>query len=511
MPLSNVPPGKTRPAADSLVEPAHPKNLGVFVGTVLSWKEPYAEVKLAEDLAQGDGLEIHKGGKGGSSAVSTILTAIMARGKHEKQAFSGSTVLLGDVKEPVAAGDTVYRTSQKTQMQAASDTVDHWQVHRVPLKAAFVLKTGEKASLTMQDETGRHVSVQSETEVAAARERALTVERILEQLEKTGDSPWNLLSADIQTDGTGTMSVKEINAMRRSALESMAALRAAAPLAPAFRKMAAFSHPIGPDSKIHLLCGPERLALAFAAPPGQEWLQKAQLAAYAGKVILMTPPVSREVMADMKSVFPGSIWIRTPSILPGDRIDALLQRLEPMRADMGGLTAGNPGMLRLLRQWAPELPIMADTGMNLWNEDAIRQAATWGADMALLSPELDAPALDEIHDSAIPVATWAYGRVPVMTTEHCPGSLNGPCDGHCEACARKTGTLTDRAGARFPYMRDILSGKTVLYYHRPLRWQASERHPRAARLFAFITDETPGAAVELVNSLLSELSGRSPS
>jgi U32 family peptidase len=518
--------GNAVPDAESLVDTAHPKNLGVSAGTVLSWRFPYAEVKLSEDLALGDGLEIHKGGKGGSMAVSTILTAVMSGGKHEKQAFSGSTVLLGDVKEPVSAGDPVYRTSQKTQMQAASDTADHWQVHRVPIKMAFVLKTGEKALLTVEDGSGHIVSVQSETEIEAARERALTPDRIREQLGKTGDSPWCLLNVEIRTDGAGTMPVKEINAMRRSALDSLSELRAAVGRIkkseglffaqatevefmddPAYadRTRKTVSSLGEPDYKMkpHLPCGPERLALAFALPPEPEWLKQAQLAAFAEKIILMVPPVSQGTLAEMKSIFPGSVWIRTPSIMPDDRMDALLERLEPIRTDMAGLAAGNPGMLRLLRAWAPELPIMADTGMNLWNEEAIRQAAAWGADMALLSPELDAAALAEIRGSIIPVASWAYGRVPVMTAEHCPGSLQGPCNGRCGACGRKAGTLTDRAGARFPYIRDEVSGKTVLFHHRPLRWQENEWHPQVARLYAFITDETPGAAAGLVSSLLS--------
>jgi len=212
-------------------------------------------------------------------------------------------------------------------------------------------------------------------------------------------------------------------------------------------------------------------------------------------------------------------------------MDRLLRQLESIRADVSGLSAGNPGMLRRLRIWAPELPILADTGMNLWNGEAIRQAAAWGADMVLLSPELTAAALGEIKGSVLPVASWVYGRVPVMTMEHCPGSLdspqngplnvhcdsplnsptnislnslpNGSCDGRCGTCHRKTGILTDRAGARFPYVRDVFSGKTVLFHHRPLRWRENEWHPQAARLYALITDESPAAASALVKSLLS--------
>lgn len=520
-----------RSTAEFLVDTTHPKHLGISIGTVLSWKVPYAEVSLTEDLTQGDGLEIHKGGKGGNSVVSTMLTAILSKGKHEKQAFSGSTILLGDVKEPVSAGDIVYRTSQKSQLQSAMETVNHWQVHRVPLRMGFSMQVGSKATLTIEDEKDHHVSVQSENGVEAARERALGPERIREQLEKTGDAPWNLLSADIRTDGRGTMPVREINAMRRSALDHLAELRISDITRQGVEAITLRGALTENPSREKLSCGPERLSLAFSTQPDSEWLRQSGLAAWADKMNLMIPLVSPEALTILKKEFPGSIWICTPSILSDERMDRLLRQLESIRADMSGLSAGNPGMLRRLRIWAPELPILADTGMNLWNGEAIRQAAAWGADMVLLSPELTAAALGEIKGSVLPVASWAYGRVPVMTMEHCPGSLdspqngplnvhcdsplnsppniplnslpNGSCGGCCGTCHRKTGILTDRAGARFPYVRDVFSGKTVLFHHRPLRWRENEWHPQAARLYALITDESPAAASALVKSLLS--------
>ena len=480
----------------SLVEPSHPKHLGVPVGTVLSYKIPYAEVLLTEDVSQGEGLEIHAGGKGGSHVVSTMLTAILFKGRHEKQAISGSTVLLGDFKDPVSAGDIVYRTSQKTQMQAAAETVAHWQVKRVPLRMTFTLAVGEPAVLTVEDDAGNRFSEKSEMPVETARERALAPERIREQLEKTGDAPWFLKEADIRTDGLGTLPVKEINGMRRLVLEQLTARRSESGrhvLSTGADKVSAVK-----TARVPLSCGPERTMLAFASLPSPEWVRALNLEARSSDIRLAIPPASPAQLDALKAVFPGSIWIRIPSILPGERAERLLKRLEEIRTMVGGFVVGNAGALRLLRHWAPELPIMADTGMNLWNAEAIRQAADWGADLALLSPELVPETLSAIRETPIPLASWAYGRVPVMTMEHCPGSLADPCDMHCGACDRKTGVLTDRAGASFPYVRDLLTEKTVVHHLRPLRWLEREQHPDSVCRYLYVTDEAPGTLASLL-------------
>ncbi len=481
----------------SLVEPSHPKHLGVPVGTVLSYKIPYAEVLLTEDVSQGEGLEIHAGGKGGSHVVSTMLTAIMFKGRHEKQAISGSAVLLGDFKDPVSAGDIVYRTSQKTQMQAAAETVAHWQVKRVPLQMTFALAVGEPAVLTVEDDAGNRFTGISEMPVEAARERALAPERIREQLEKMGDAPWFLQKADIRTDGLGTMPVKEINSMRRRVLEQLTSRRSESGRHVLSTGAAAVS--ATKPARVPLSCGPERTMVAFASLPSPEWVRALNLEARSSDDIrLAIPPPSPAQLDALKAVFPGSVWIRIPSILPGERVERLLKRLEEIRASVGGFVVGNAGALRLLRQWAPELPIMADTGMNLWNAEAVRQAADWGADLALLSPELVPENLNAIRETPIPLASWAYGRVPVMTMEHCPGSLAGPCDLHCGTCDRKTGVLTDRAGASFPYVRDLFTEKTVVHHLRPLRWLEREQHPDAACRYLYVTEESPGTLASLL-------------
>ena len=75
--------------------PKYPKNQGVLIGKVVDIKPPYVKIALEEDIKMGDGIEIHHGeGLPGS----LIVTDIMIDNKHEREAFSGSSPWVGDVK-----------------------------------------------------------------------------------------------------------------------------------------------------------------------------------------------------------------------------------------------------------------------------------------------------------------------------------------------------------------------------------------------------------------------------
>ena len=497
--------GTKPPVADALVDSSHPKHRGVRIGTVVAWRAPYATVSLSEPVALGDGLEIHGSGRGGEAAVSMLLTAIVNAQGHDKTAKAGETVQLGDVREEVREGDPVFRTSQKELMQAAAEKMSHWQVHRVPVRMDFQLKSGELAILEVSDDQGHLVSIPSGMPAEAARERPLSAERLVEQLQKTGDTFWLPRMGTLSLDGVGTLPVRAINAMRREALDTLGAHRIADT-----KRLTAGLQGNSVDTLVRepLPVGSEVLNVSFAHKPSPEWLALSGLDAWAGRIRLFLPPVSLEEVLAILAEFSGAIWIRTPFILPQERMDALLKRVLLLLPHIAGLAAGNPGTLRRLRELAPQVPILADYGMNLWNGDAIRQAADWGADMALLSPELPPEAAASLAETAIPFVDWAYGRIQVMTMAHCPGAMAGACDGHCARCSRQKGILTDRAGAGFPYFRDPLAETTNVFHHRPIKRSSSLWHPQAAGLQMLVTDEDPAAMGAMFRAVMAEIALR---
>lgn len=483
--------------ADGLVDTVHPKNRGIVVGEVLSWRYPYAQVALCEDVAVGDGLEVHAGGLGGKHAVSAMLTAILIKGAHEKVAFRGYTALLGDIKEAVGTGDLVYRTSQKTQNQKAREAIDRWQVQRVPLSMTFVMNTGAPSTLTVCDDDKHRVMVSSLSCAEQAQRQPLSEERLSEQLKKTGDSPFYLSRLQYETDGNSTLPVKEVNAMRRDALVQLTDLRKS----PWLQKSTSVQADVIISEQTNrkpIRFPLYKTILAFAAVPEYSWLETAKHKGFLDTVQLIIPLPTLKKSEEVRSIVSGPIWIQIPAIVSDDVLAIMLQQLETMRGAIDGLVVSNPGVLVKLRQHFPNLPIAAGNGLNLWNCDSLNQAREWGADAALVSPELTSVQRAEFvvafekmntDENKLALWQWVYGRAPVMIMEHCPGALSGSCDRRCAVCPRNRGTLVDRAGTAFPWTRDVLTQKTTIYHNMPLRWPTAETNGLGC--YIFITDEGP--------------------
>ncbi len=127
-----------------------------------------------------------------------------------------------------------------------------------------------------------------------------------------------------------------------------------------------------------------------------------------------------------------------------------------LRAKAQGVShvlCGNVGHVALVRECG--LALHVDFRANIHNSASLAQWAQWGAQDALLSPELILPQMRDIA-SSIPKGAIVYGRLPLMLLER----------------PLKAAFLTDRKGVKFPVMQEgssVPSGaRDVLYNSVPL-------------------------------------------
>lgn len=87
-----------------------PKNMGLFLGKVILQNKKFIKVKLKEDIALHDGIEIY--GNDGVVA-STIVTCIKDEFHNIKNEgiLKENYAFIGDIKKKVSVGDEIYKTS----------------------------------------------------------------------------------------------------------------------------------------------------------------------------------------------------------------------------------------------------------------------------------------------------------------------------------------------------------------------------------------------------------------
>ncbi len=148
--------------------------------------------------------------------------------------------------------------------------------------------------------------------------------------------------------------------------------------------------------------------------------------------------------------------------------DGELTRLRLAMADLREMgirdvLVGNLGLLIPAREAG--MRIHGDFGLNLFNSRALAMCRELELASACLSFELTMPQIRDMS-KALPCEIIAYGRLPLMITEHC---LIRTRTGEC-TCGQGEQKLTDKTAAEFPIIRDGDTCRSVLLNGKKLNW-----------------------------------------
>ena len=209
---------------DELMSMVVPKNQGIEIGHVTGVKNnsTLVDARLTGELAIGDGVEIRGGGRQSGNIVSYMKDA------------GGGITRIGDIRGEVRAGDTVYRTSCKNQLEDARRSFEGRSVFgddRRPIRKRPVdmVLTGIDGKLILSMKTAarsddamwpsmRKVQVQAEAgPFEADTERHASRERLEGALGKLGSTPFELRRLDIRGDVDLRVKASELNDLRRRA------------------------------------------------------------------------------------------------------------------------------------------------------------------------------------------------------------------------------------------------------------------------------------------------------
>jgi len=435
----------------------HPKHWGVPAGTVVKQDGDGQQkffggrdnnlvyVRLSEKVGIGDGIEIWD-----RETLSAIISVIMRNGKHVKSADPGDTVLLGNFKSCAKPGSPVYKTYDKKLMEYLSDFSSK-NVPTVPVMGKFRFFKDEKPVLTVTDRDQNTVYVEGEDKCQEAIKKPLTEERVLEQLKKTGDTPYYFENISVLTDNRSFIPVSMVNEMRRDALNKLSVKRAEVTEKHINPKDEYF------PGNAQLLSKERKISLIFYNTPSPlipwEDLMVDRIYLRADDSGIMKEPRKAGI----------EVFAAVPAVLTDKQMDMYVRKIASLSDSPDGILVGNLGALHRMREEFPGIPVVIDYTMNMFNSQAIDIINKYKPSCIMPSLELNFEALGETRSEEIPLEAYVYGVIPVMTLEYCPASNNGSCGRRCGTCMNKNGYLTDRSGRRFLYVTDPVLDRTTLY------------------------------------------------
>lgn len=282
--------------------------------------------------------------------------------------------------------------------------------------------------LEICDNLGHKVCVEGKTPEPALH-IALEKEKIRQQLNKTGGTPFFVRQIDISLDEGISLPLAEINRLRREALEHLLAEREK-PVPIPFRRQ-----PLVVPVTRTKANSPAVYAVFGADIPIPDE------AKICSKVFLPLSVPINTLLAYRQQGF--SIGIELPRGLFG-REPAIREKLSVCYKN--GFTdalVGNLGALSLARDAG--MRCYGGLGLNIFNTYALQLLEELGLVCAEVSFELT---LDQACSlgGTLPRGIFSYGRIPLMLTRNCP-IANGTAN--CSVCDRRQ-EITDRRGIHFP-------------------------------------------------------------
>ncbi len=322
------------------------------------------------------------------------------------------------------------------------------EMRRVPVHFYTVCRKDEPIRAIAFDDDGNKAVAEGPVPEKAKRQ-GLTDAYIVEQMYKTGGTPFHVVENKAQTDPGLYISAAEINEMRRSLIGTLSEKRGKAP------ERRGSSIPALPKS-IPPVTDPKIIFQVRTEDQLSEELARLK------PDYLYVPAHMMKEHFDLLKPFTdnGSIPVAVlPRVISDNQVQDMMNVLREMR-DKGIREAlvGNLGHIFYARNAG--MAVRGDFGLNMFNSFSLGVLKEAGLLSATASFELR---LAQIKDLAKPIDTEiiVYGRLPLMVSDQCVIKESA---GHC-AC-QVPGQLADRMGSVFPVVKEYGCRNVIYNAHK---------------------------------------------
>ena len=351
------------------------------------------------------------------------------------------------------SGENIYQKQSEHARKAAEKILSVEK--KIPLELIFKTSKTEASLTVKKDDVTETVQVPLSSDISPISE-----ERLTQQLQKLGATPFYAQSTTILLDSPCTLAISSINQMRRDAC-------------------------LGIESQLQSQesCPSKEITLPHI-------VTKKPIAPMILSCITRTAAQEKALRSMGANVYcnhaeEGCVYL-SPGYVPVNKESHIKAQMQKCAA----VVVNNHGTLQMARE--ASVPYIAGFRMNIFNRYAIE--SFYDAIRITASPELT---LRQIKDIAacFPTEAILYGRIPLMLLGACLSrnqkSISACPDGH---------VFKDETGAAFPLFGNCSQDGCVLYNSRPLfladKKEAWQSIGLSGGVLLF-TDESPEECVRI--------------
>ena len=371
----------------------------------------------------------------------TMLTKAFSRQGFTQGYFNGDKKDMFGVRgEPEEGTEKIFTVARRAYADG--------ELRRVPVHFYTVAEKGERIKAIAFDDDG-HKAVTYGPVPEKAKRQGLTDGYLVEQMFKTGGTPYNCVENKAKTDPGLYLAAAEINELRRKLISELSAQRSAPPT------RRSLDLPT-PPKNVPTVADPKLIIQVRTAEQLTKELADLRPAyIYVPAMIMAAEPKLVLPFVEKGSV-PVAVLPRIVNDAQMKEVYATLQKL--FDYGVNEALVGNLGQVVMARRAGMKL--RGDFGLNAFNSYTLEMLNEMGFLSATASFELR---IAQIKDMAKPLDTEliVYGRLPLMVSDQC---IIKESAGRC-AC-QTPAQMADRMGSVFPVVKEYGCRNVVYNAHK---------------------------------------------
>ncbi|MCT4599112.1 MAG: U32 family peptidase [Vallitalea sp.] len=373
-----------------------PNNQGSYIGKVINVnsKKKNIQIILDKQVMKGDKLEIWTG-KEPQPSYNISKTS------------DNNIITIREYNKNIVAGNKVYRTRNQTLL---NNIKEQSITNNKKQKISGYVKCQLNSPITIELEyNGYHVA-ETGSIVEQAKNQSLSTDRIIKQIKKTGDYPFDIEIVESIIDENIFIPISEINKLRRSALDKLSETiineckREKITLSANPEKV--YEKNINIDNKIKVLIrSKSQLETIIKYNIDSVYLESELIDIKETKEIIQIAKLN-----NMK------VYIALPRIFNKSVQDKYMPKLDKIRdLNFDGYLIRTYGEKSLINDTTKE--IIIDYNMNVFNNKSILSWKQEGAYAITLSPELNYREMNSLNTENAEIVI--YGYLPLMVSKQC--------------------------------------------------------------------------------------------
>lgn len=449
---------------NNLMNIKSPNHIGYEIGKVVSVSNSKIEIALKDELTQEDGIRFLESSSG--MIVNYLYNSSL---KFIHSASRGERIFV-DSKVSAKVGDTVMKTLDTKLLEK----LEQYPEKKIPIEMKVVAHYPNAFVLTVTDFD--HQFRKEGNFLSLATNNPTTKERVISQLQKTGNTPFIVSKITVEMDDHLFLPISSLNEIRRDALEELSLIR----------RMESKKEVIETHYEEKIV--PKKITSKITYTALVRNREQLDACRKAGIEEFYTPDFS--LYQEFKNLIP--IYYRL------DRVMMNHPSLSKERLLIGELGS--------VYSYATENEVVSDYYLNVGNHSMIQFLLEHGVKRVTLSVECSKEQIETLLKKQISfpeIEMILYGHIEAMITKYCPLSLVFKKEqGACNICrSGKTYAFKDRNGAIYPMIQS--KELTHIFYHTPIKHDLDKYASIGITHFRFeFLNETKDEILSIVKKLI---------